>query len=108
MPYAKLSPIFIEGLPGLKVLLPLERQGQQATHWLLVDACVALVECPHCKAKPMQLCKFDSGKRGVSTHYARRSAIKRIPKHVRLHRAQKILEDQESDDPAEEKTNPGW
>lgn len=101
MPYRTPDPIFVYGINGgSKVFLPEPRQGKEPTHWLMTDACVAYVTCSMCGAKPMEFCLFDSGKRGVTTHWVRRRAGGKIPDHMRLVRTKQPFPDE--DDPSAE------
>lgn len=98
MPYHIPKPIFVHGINGgTRVFLPEgPRERKEPTRWILTDGCVALVKCPECGAKVLELCEFLSGKRGVSTHWRRRSAAQgKAPDHrVRLAHTQELFPDQ--------------
>lgn len=98
MPYRIPKPIFVYGINGgTRVFLPSLRKGKEPTHWIMTDGCVALVRCPQCGAEVLELCRFDSGKQGVSTHWRRRSASGKVPDHrVRIARAKELFPDQDS------------
>lgn len=79
MPHRTVQPIFVHGINGgTRVFMPDPREGSAATRWIMTDACVALVKCSQCGAKPMELCRFDSMKLCVTTHWVRRAAAGKI------------------------------
>lgn len=84
MPYRVPPPVVVD-VPGqgLMVFMPLgPRQGHEPTHYIRVDACVILVECPDCAAAINKCCVFNDKERN-GTHWTRRRAAKHLTKQLR-------------------------